>query len=60
LSIVIPCYSEVNSIELIVTRVKDCPYRNKEIILVDDCSTNGTREKLRNEVEKLVDKVLYH
>ncbi len=60
MSIVIPCYSEVNSIELIVTRVKDCPYRNKEIILVDDCSTNGTREKLRNEVEKLVDKVLYH
>ena len=57
LSIVVPCYNEVSSIELIVTRVKNCPYRNKEIILVDDCSTDGTREKLRNEIEKLVDNI---
>lgn len=60
LSIVIPCYNEVDTIESIVKAVKNCSVENKEIILVDDYSTDGTREKLRNELEKLVDKVLYH
>lgn len=60
LSIVIPCYNEVNTIESIAKAVKNCPYQNKEIIVVDDYSTDGTREKLKNEIKKLVDKVLYH
>ncbi len=60
LSIVMPCYNEVETLESIVKAVKNCPYQNKEIILVDDCSTDGTREKLRNNIENLVDKVLYH
>ncbi len=60
LSIVIPCYNEVDTIESIVDAVKGCPYQDKEIILVDDCSTDGTREKLRSRIEGLVDKVLYH
>lgn len=60
LSIIIPCYNEVDTIEHIVTAVRNCPYQDKEIILVDDCSTDGTKEKLKQDVEKLVDKVLYH
>jgi len=60
LSIVMPCYNEVETLESIVKAVKNCPYQNKEIILVDDCSTDGSREKLRNNIENLVDKVLYH
>ena len=60
LSIVIPCYNEVDTIESMVNAVRQCPYQNKEIILVDDYSTDGTREKLQNEIENLVDKVLYH
>ena len=60
LSIVMPCYNEVETIESIVKAVKSCPYQSKEIILVDDCSTDGTREKLRDNIEDLVDKVLYH
>lgn len=60
LSIVMPCYNEVETLESIVKAVKNCPYQNKEIILVDDGSTDGTREKLRNNIENLVDKVLYH
>jgi glycosyltransferase involved in cell wall biosynthesis len=59
LSIIIPCYNEVKTIEQIVTAVRKCPYINKEIILVDDYSTDGTREKLKQDIEKLIDKVLY-
>jgi glycosyltransferase involved in cell wall biosynthesis len=60
LSIVIPCYNEVNTIETLLKAVNDCPYQDKEIILVDDCSTDGTREKLREGLEKLVTKAFYH
>ena len=46
LSIVIPVYNEVNTILEILRRVKAVPI-DKEIIIVDDCSTDGTREILR-------------
>ncbi len=60
LSIVIPCYNEVGTIEEIVKKVKNSAYHNKEIILVDDCSTDGSKEVIRKKVEKLTDKVFYH
>ena len=60
LSIVIPCYNELDTIETIVEAVNDCPYPDKEIIIVDDYSTDGTREKIQNGVSSKVDKVLYH
>ena len=44
----------------IVEAVKASPYPHKEIIVVDDCSSDGTEEVLRNSVASLVDKVLYH
>ena len=60
LSIVIPCYNEENNIEEIVRRVLASPIKNKEIIVVDDCSTDGTHEILANEIKPLVSKILYH
>ncbi len=46
LSVIIPSYNEINTIEEILSRVRrvDIP---KEIIIVDDCSTDGTREFLK-------------
>jgi len=53
LSVVIPVYNERDTIEEIVRRVQATPYR-KEIILVDDASTDGSREVIerlaRNDV----------
>ena len=60
LSIVIPCYNEENNIKEIVRRVLASPIKNKEIIVVDDCSTDGTHEILANEIKPLVSKILYH
>lgn len=60
LSVVIPCYNEINTIYELVNLVKASPYPDKEIIVVDDCSTDGTREILKNSVESQVDTVIYH
>ena len=45
LSIVIPIYNEIHTIRQVLDRVKASPY-DKEIILVDDGSTDGSREFL--------------
>jgi glycosyltransferase involved in cell wall biosynthesis len=47
LSVVIPCYNEVGTIEGILDAVTAAAVDDKEIIVVDDCSVDGTREKLR-------------
>jgi glycosyltransferase involved in cell wall biosynthesis len=60
LSIVIPCYNEARTIRLIVDRVRAAPVPDKEIIIVDDCSRDGTRDLLRTEIAPLVDQVIYH
>ncbi len=60
LSIIIPCYNERNTIENIIGAVRSSPVEHKEIIVVDDCSTDGTREILRQKVSPLVSKVIYH
>jgi glycosyltransferase involved in cell wall biosynthesis len=60
LSIVIPCYNEAKTIRLIVDRVRAAPVADKEIIIVDDCSRDGTRDLLRTQIAPLVDKVIYH
>ena len=59
LSVIIPCYNEKATIRPIVEAVKAAPYQEKEIIIVDDCSCDGTREELK-AVSQLVDHVLYH
>src|ERR1019366_7659506 len=60
LSIVIPCYNEAKTIRTIVDRVRASPVKDKEIIIVDDCSRDGTRDLLRTEIAPLVDKIVYH
>jgi len=50
LSIVIPCYNEVHTVEALIEAVERSPVRDKEIILVDDASTDGTRELIRQKI----------
>jgi glycosyltransferase involved in cell wall biosynthesis len=60
LSIIIPCYNEAKTIRAIVERVRAAPVADKEIIIVDDCSRDGTRDLLRTQIISLVDKIIYH
>jgi glycosyltransferase involved in cell wall biosynthesis len=56
LSIVIPVYNEKDTIDEIVRRVQNVEFE-KEIIIVDDCSNDGTREEIKrisgNNIKKL-------
>ena len=57
LSIVIPCYNEQHTIASLVAAVNAAPYPDKEIIIVDDCSRDGTHaelEKLKDQVSQIV------
>ncbi|MBW1942494.1 MAG: glycosyltransferase family 2 protein [Deltaproteobacteria bacterium] len=60
LSIVIPCFNEKATLAQLLSLVKGSPVQEMEIILVDDGSRDGTTELIRNELEKDVDKVVYH
>lgn len=62
LSVVIPCYNEKKTIKEIINKIRQVSIKGVEIeiVIVDDCSTDGTREILKNELANLVDKVIYH
>jgi glycosyltransferase involved in cell wall biosynthesis len=59
LSVVIPCYNEVGTIEKIIDAVLSAPFPDKEIIVIDDCSTDGTREILKQRMEAKVSRIIY-
>ena len=58
ITILIPVYNEVNTLEEILNKVENTDFcgLEKEIILIDDCSTDGTKEIY----SKFSYKVLYH
>jgi glycosyltransferase involved in cell wall biosynthesis len=60
LSVIIPCFNECGTIEQVVRAVKSSPIKDLEIIIVDDCSTDGTREILESKLELEVDRIIYH
>ena len=60
LTIVIPCYNEKSTIRALVDAVRESPYPDKQIIIVDDCSTDGTSEVLRSDIAPLVDEIVFH
>lgn len=59
LSIIIPVYNEAKTILTLISRVEAIDYE-KEIILIDDCSTDGTQDLLQKYSEREGFKVLFH
>jgi glycosyltransferase involved in cell wall biosynthesis len=60
LSVVIPCYNEASTIAAIIDAVRASPYPDKEIIVVDDGSTDGTRRRLHGDLRSRIDRVIFH
>jgi glycosyltransferase involved in cell wall biosynthesis len=58
-SVVIPVFNERNTIEQIVTTVRAADVGDAEIIIVDDASTDGTGEVLKERITPLADKIIY-
>jgi glycosyltransferase involved in cell wall biosynthesis len=59
-SIIIPVFNEHQTIHHIVNAVQSCPITNREVIVVDDCSTDGTREIIQKELTDRVNRVILH
>jgi len=58
-SVVIPCFNERKTIEQIVQAVCKAPLPEREIILVDDGSNDGTTAILTERITPLVDRIIY-
>ena len=59
-SIIIPCYNEHKTIAQIVNKILNQTKIEKEIIIIDDCSTDGTKEILQKNINSKVDKIIYN
>ena len=59
ISVVIPCYNEAETLKTVLESVRDCGLKT-QIIVVDDGSTDGSRELLAGELKPYVDKILFH
>ena len=58
LSIVIPVYNEERTLSQVLSRVEALPVP-KEIVIVDDCSTDGTIDILREQEKRGVHEIVY-
>jgi glycosyltransferase involved in cell wall biosynthesis len=61
LSVVVPVYNELDTIETVLHRIRSTPYRT-EVIVVDDGSCDGTRERLQvlTASSRLIDRLILH
>ena len=60
LTIIIPVFNEIKTIEKILIKIHDVSFISKQIILVDDGSTDGTKKLVESKLYKMVTKVIYH
>lgn len=60
ITVIIPVFNEVKTVRAIIDKIQNLKDLDIQIILVDDFSTDGTRELIENELSKKVDKVVFH
>ena len=60
LTVIIPAYNEKNTIKKIIQKIKLVKNIKKQIILVDDGSTDGTTDIIKKKLLSNVDKIIFH
>ena len=60
LSVIIPCFNEKKTILKVINKIKKIKKLRKQIILIDDGSTDGTTELIREKLYAKVDKIIIH
>ena len=58
LSIIVPCYNEESTIKEIIRKINSQKDIEKEIIVIDDCSTDQTRTILKNDINDQIQKLI--
>ncbi|WP_262590259.1 glycosyltransferase family 2 protein [Candidatus Pelagibacter communis] len=58
LSVLIPCFNEIRTIQEILQKVRNYKGLDIEVIVIDDFSNDGTREKLNNELAYLINIII--
>jgi glycosyltransferase involved in cell wall biosynthesis len=58
-SVVIPVYNERSTIEQIVNAVRSADVGDAEIIVVDDASTDGTQQLLKEKISSVAHQIIY-
>ena len=51
LSVIVPCFNEINTLGKVINKIKKSPIKEKEIIIIDDFSIDGSREYLKNLID---------
>lgn len=59
LTVIIPCYNEKENVKKILEKIKENNI-SQQIILVDDYSSDGTREIIKDKLLAKIDKVIFH
>ena len=59
LSVIVPCFNEINTINEVIKKIKNSEIKSKEIIIVDDGSNDGSREYLMKLNDSQI-KIIYH
>ena len=60
ISVLIPCFNEKRTIEEIVNRINNLNNLEIEIIIIDDCSNDGTKEILEDKIKAKVSKIIFN
>ncbi len=59
LTVIIPVFNEINTISILLKKVLS-EKTPKQVIVVDDCSTDGTKKILNKKFKNKIDKLIFH